>query len=123
LARVTETRGRLAGIFEMQGRFDKALALEEDVYAAAVESLGIDHPETRGHKGCLDDLKYRMSQEVLEVSDSSDAKPEVQEMKVLHRKMGHLGRLIGLYARYLRTNFYSVSSVECQKTRKVVDVT
>jgi hypothetical protein len=71
-----KSRGRLAGIFEMQGRFDKALALEEDVYAAAVESLGIDHPETRGHKECLDDLKYRMSQEVLEVSGSSEAKSE-----------------------------------------------
>jgi tetratricopeptide (TPR) repeat protein len=71
-----KSRGRLAGIFEMQGRFDEALALEEDVYAAAVESLGIDHPETRGHKECLDDLKYRMGQEVLEVSGSSEDKSE-----------------------------------------------
>ena len=43
----------------MQGRFDEALAIEEDVYAVAAESLGINHPETRGHKECWDDLKYR----------------------------------------------------------------
>lgn len=71
-----KSRSRLAGIFEMQGRFDEALALEEDVCAAAVESLGIDNPETRGHKECLDDLKYRLGQEVLEVSDSLEAKFE-----------------------------------------------
>jgi tetratricopeptide (TPR) repeat protein len=64
-----KSRGRLGGILELQGRFDEALALEEDIYAVAVASLGIDHYETRGHKSSLDDLKFRMSQGVVEVKE------------------------------------------------------
>jgi tetratricopeptide (TPR) repeat protein len=64
-----KSRGRLGGILELQGRFDEALALEEDIYAVALENLGIDHYETRGHKASLDDLKNRMSQGVVEVKE------------------------------------------------------
>ena len=64
------------------------------------------------------DLKYRLGQEVLEVSAVRKRSLRVQEMKVLLRKIGHLGRLVDLNVRYLGTNFYSVFSVEYQQNKK-----
>lgn len=72
-----KSRGRLGAIFELQGQFEEALALEEDIYAVAVESLGIDHYETRGHKLSVNDLKYRMRQGVVDMTYSLEADPDV----------------------------------------------
>ena len=76
-----KSRGRPGGILELQGLFDEALALEEDIYAVAVKSLGIDHYETRGHKSSVDDLKYRISHGVADVTSSLEADPDVSRLE------------------------------------------